>query len=66
MEHLILSRRNLLILLSKLDRVRAGGESNCTIIKYDPEVMVTAREDEVVYDTRIAGVMHPIDEANIE
>jgi hypothetical protein len=62
-----LSRRNLLALLSKLDRKAAGEESYCTIIKRDnlhdkyPQSMsscrVTAVEDEEYYTTREAGVM---------
>ena len=70
-----LSRRNLLVLLSKLDR-RAGGDATaCTIIKYrgsSPEnqqtmaaIEVVAVEDAEYYESqeRAAGDMHPLDEA---
>lgn len=56
MNTIFLSRRNLLTLINKLDRVQAGGESACAIIKYDsahPEyptdcapVIVAALEDD--------------------
>ena len=72
MNTIYLSRRNLLTLLSKLDRVKAGGESACAIIKYDnvhPEyptdcapVIVAAIEDEAYYTDRVAGAVLPIDE----
>lgn len=71
-EQVFLSRRNLLILLSKLDRVAAGEHSSCTVIKYrnetDPFVQsmdaiaVTAVEDKDFYAARNAGAMHPNDE----
>lgn len=67
-----LSRRNLLALLSKLDRVRDGDVSACAIIKNDqsnpkyPQSMasicVTAVEDADYYHDRNAGAMHPSDE----
>ena len=70
-----LSRRNLLALLSKLDRQAAGDETACAIIKYkypaDPycntidQVVVTAVADEEFYANRQPGVMHPLDEANL-
>ena len=70
-----LSRRNLLALLSKLDRRAAGDETACAIIKYsnptDPycntidQVVVTAVADEEFYANRQPGVMHPLDEANL-
>lgn len=69
-----LSRRNLLTLLSKLDR-NANGDcdvSACCIIKNDnthpvyPQTMksiyVIAIEDEVYYTDRLPGVVHPKDE----
>ena len=73
MKTLFLSRRNLEVLLSKLDRVKAGETSACTLVKYvtpdDPEefmqacdFMVTAVEDEDYYHNRPAGAMLPIDE----
>ena len=71
---LFLSRRNLLVLLSKLDRVKNGGESACTIIKRDdthkkypqshPSIVITAVEDEEYYSDRGPGLMHPKDVPN--
>lgn len=60
-----LSRRNLLTLLSKLDRVAAGGVSACTLIK-NGSIMITAVEDEVAYASRPAGEIHPEDERKIQ
>ena len=70
-----LSRRNLLALLSKLDRLEAGDETACAIVKYanpsDPycntidQVVVTAVADDQFYANRQPGVMHPLDEANL-
>ena len=70
-----LSKRNLLALLSKLDRLENGDETACAIIKYanpsDPycntidQVVVTAVADEEFYANRQPGVMHPLDEANL-
>ena len=70
-----LSRRNLLVLLSKLDRLENGDETACAIIKTanpsDPycntidQVVVTAVADEEFYANRQPGVMHPLDEANL-
>lgn len=71
-EHRIyLSKRNLLTLLSKLERLEAGQETKCAIIKYanplDPycntmeEVMVVAIPDEKFYTKRSAGAVHPLD-----
>jgi hypothetical protein len=72
-----LSRRNLLALLSKLDRQVAGEETLCTIIKHQhdsPEyqqtmknIAVFAVEDDEYYEAqnRRAGAMHPADEVNI-
>ena len=72
---LYLSRRNLLALLSKLDRQEAGDATACAIIKYsnptDPycntmdQVMVIAVADEEFYTTRQPGAMHPADEARL-
>lgn len=70
MEQLYLSRRNLLTLLSKLDRKKAGEDTWCTIIKRDTihltypsstEIRVTAIEDESYYTDRPAGVVSPLD-----
>ena len=73
-ERIYLSKKNLLTLLSKLDRFEAGQETKCAIIKYanplDPycnsmdEVMVIAVPDEMFYTKRAAGIMHPLDEPN--
>ena len=70
-----LSRRNLLTLLSKLDRQAAGDATACAIVKYsnptDPycntidQVTVVAVPDDEFYANRSAGVMHPLDEANL-
>ena len=70
-----LSRRNLLTLLSKLDRQAAGDATACAIVKYsnptDPycntidQVMVIAVPDEKFYTNRSPGIMHPLDEANL-
>ena len=70
-----LSRRNLLTLLSKLDRQAAGDATACAIIKSanpaDPycntinQVMVIAVPDEKFYTNRSPGIMHPLDEANL-
>lgn len=62
MQELVLSRRNLLTLLAKLDKVREGKVSKCTIIKYNIDgyefgMPVRAAEDEVVYKDRMPGVM---------
>jgi hypothetical protein len=70
MEQLYLSRRNLLTLLAKLDRAKAGEETECTILKSDtahPEypsttpTLITAVEDEDYYAEREAGEIHPAD-----
>ena len=70
-----LSRRNLLTLLSKLDRQAAGDATACAIIKSanpaDPycntidQVTVIAIPDEKFYTNRQPGAMHPLDEANL-
>ena len=70
-----LSRRNLLALLSKLDRLEAGDETACAIIKSanpsDPycntidQVMVVAVPDEKFYANRSPGAMHPLDEVRL-
>lgn len=62
-----LSRRNLLTLLSKLDRRREGEHTHCTIEKppeQKPGVLTTYRtvvrvvEDDVMYQDRKAGPVH--------
>ena len=70
-----LSRRNLLALLSKLDRQAAGDATACAIIKYanpaDPycntidQVTVIAIPDEKFYTNRQPGAMHPLDEVRL-
>lgn len=72
-----LSRRNLLALLSKLDRDEAGESTHCAIIKnkgISPEfqqtmdtIMVIAVQDDEYYEAQVrpAGVMHPSDEVNL-
>lgn len=74
-ERIFLSRRNLLALLSKLDRKAAGDDTQCTIIKFqnpsDPfvqtmdSIAVTAVEDKDYYMTRNAGVMDPRDTPDV-
>lgn len=66
-----LSRRNLLTLLSKLDRQAAGEDTACTLIKNDnghtkyPQTMasidVVAVEDDEYYSSRKPGAVHPED-----
>lgn len=67
-----LTRRNLLTLLSKLDRQKMGDATACTIVKYDnahpkypqsvDEIWVTAVEDEYYYTDRGPGPVHPLDD----
>lgn len=74
-DRLYLSRRNLLLLLSKLDRVQAGESSTCAIHKKDPShpthpqtmqiCEVVAVEDEEYYHERRAGGMFPPDSENV-
>lgn len=69
--HLYLSRRNLLVLLRKLDRRAQGEQTASTIIKRDdkhplfpqtdPVIHVTAVEDEHYYITRSPGYVMPVD-----
>jgi hypothetical protein len=71
-ERIYLSKRNLLTLLSKLERFEQGQETKCAIIKranpLDPycntidEVTVIAIPDEMFYTKRTAGQVHPLDE----
>jgi hypothetical protein len=72
-----LSRRNLLTLLSKLDRDSNGEETACAIMKHQQpsaqykqtmkDIAVIAVQDEDYYgaQNRPAGEMHPDDEAKI-
>jgi len=72
MEVVYLSRRNLLTLLSKLDRKAKGEFTHCTIIKMDnvhpvyPQSMdmitVVAIEDKEYYTDREAGPVVPEDD----
>lgn len=67
-----LSRRNLLTLLSKLDRKKMGDETLCTIIKNDSKnerfpqsldsIAINAVEDEDYYYDRSPGPVHSLDE----
>jgi hypothetical protein len=71
-EHIYLSRRNLLTLLSKLDRRAAGEATKATLIKFqnkgDPYVQsmdsckVTAVEDDEYYTAREPGGVLEVDE----
>lgn len=74
METVYLSRRNLLTLLSKLERVADGGFSTCTLIKADTKHLkypcssvtaVIAVEDCYYYNDREPGEIHPADERRI-
>jgi hypothetical protein len=69
-----LTRRNLLTLLSKLDRSKSGDVSACTIVKHDIShptypcstiTEVTAVEDVDYYSDRGPGFVHPDDESRI-
>jgi len=71
MQTVYLSRRNLKVLLSKLDRVRNGESSAHTIIKQDTKhpvypctdiIEVIAVEDADYYTDRKPGYMYPEDE----
>ena len=74
-DRIYLSKRNLLTLLSKLERLEQGDESSCAIVKYsnptDPycntidQVIVVAIPDEKFYTNRQPGIMHPLDEEKI-
>jgi hypothetical protein len=74
LETIYLSRRNLLTLLSKLDRRATGDETACTLIKYDnttdpyrpsmDSCRVIAVEDKDYYITRESGIVHPADDPN--
>lgn len=72
MEQVYLSRRNLMTLLAKLDSVKQGYSSKCTILKTDiahqkypcsTEISVTAVEDEDYYIDRVPGTLHERTEA---
>jgi len=71
-----LSRRNLLTLLSKLNRRACGQKTECTLVKNDtahpvyPQTMksieVVAVEDKEYYKERDAGLVHAADTMNLE
>ena len=71
METVYLSRRNLLTLLSKLDRAARGDVTSRGIVKSDcvhqkypqsmPQIIVIAVEDEDYYTNRRPGEVHPLD-----
>ena len=71
-----LSKRNLLTLLSKLERFEQGQETFCSIKKYsnplDPycntmdEVVIVAIPDEKFYTKRTFGEVHPDDDPKTE
>lgn len=75
---LYLSRRNLLALLSKLDRDAAGEHTVCTLIKHQQpspayqqtmkEIAVIAVQDEDYYgiQDRPAGEVYPSDEVKLD
>ncbi len=76
MDQIYLSRRNLLILLSKLDRQKEFGDiTACSIIKCDDQhpthpqtmsaCMITAVEDEEYYVDRQPGEMLAVDEERV-
>lgn len=74
MQTVYLTRRNLLTLLSKLDRAAAGEETQKAIVKNDtlhPEfpctdsIMVIAVEDEDYYKNRKPGGIVPEDEKTV-
>jgi hypothetical protein len=66
-DRIYLSERNLRVLLSKLERYKAGDKTECTIVKYhnprDPfcqtmdEIAVIAIPDNEYYVNREPGVM---------
>ena len=74
-DRIYLSKRNLLTLLSKLERFEAGDDTACAIVKcanpLDPycntinEILVVAVPDEKFYINRKPGNIHPLDEANL-
>lgn len=74
-----LSRRNLLTLLSKLDRDAAGEDTACTLIKVKQprgsaynqtmkSIMIIAVQDEEYYpaQNRSAGTVHPLDDPELK
>lgn len=78
MKTLYLSKRNLLTLLSKIERFENGQETACSLVKYrndkgpyvqtDDAVLVIAVPDKFYYESqdRIAGDVHPLDNPNTD
>ena len=78
MKALYLSKRNLLTLLSKLERLENGEQTACSLVKYrnpvgkyiqsDEAVLIMAVPDNEYYadQQRPAGVVHPSDDPNKE
>lgn len=74
MQVVYLTRRNLLTLLSKLDRKKNGEETECALIKNDTvhpkypctdRIYVQAVEDEEYYTDRAPGPVNPKDDPNV-
>lgn len=63
--HLVLSRRNLLSLLAKLDISWSARTISCAIEGSNDPIYVTSEEDAEHYGTRIPGEMHPETEAKL-
>ncbi len=70
MQTVYLTRRNLLTLVSKLDRKKAGEGTACTLVKRDTThskypcsdvIVVTALEDADYYTDRGPGPVNPAD-----
>ena len=76
MHHIYLSRRNLLTLISKLDRKARGESTQCAIVKQDKDhpkykmtvapVMVTAVEDADYYLDRPPGGVVAAEQARLD
>ena len=78
MKALYLSKRNLLTLLSKLERLENGEQTACSLVKHrnpvgkyiqsDEAVLIMAVSDDEYYSDqkRSAGVVHPLDDPNKE
>ena len=75
MQTVYVTRRNLLTLLAKLDRAKAGEFTTRTLIKRDTVhpvypctdvIELIALEDEQYYTDREAGEIKPVDEETIK